>query len=442
MVCIDDFAIRKRESYGTIMVDIETHRRVIDLIPSRECNDVVEWLKTYPNLKVVSRDGSITYHNAIEKANPEAVQVSDRFHLLKNLTSYCKEFLMKYFKAKILIKVPKRPQVDVTTTSEVSVTNKKLTLEEKSNRASSMLSEGFSKTQLCKQLNMDIRTLEKLMGMSEEERNQYVKSNMELSHEQKALKKQELINSVKNMHEEKFSIRSISKELQLSRQTITRYLNESITAIHGSYNVKRKSILDPYLGEINVLIDKGVALTAIEAKIRQEGYKGSPSTLRNYAAGLKMLIQNTYNANNISPKNTELVERKLLIKLLFKQLEKVKGLDNECLDRVNSQYPRYKEIIDIVNEFKKMLLDKSIERMEQWIHRATGLNIREVNSFINGITRDITAVKNAIRYEYNNGLAEGSVNKLKVIKRIMYGRNSFEMLRKKLLRLEKRPKFN
>lgn len=51
MVCIDDFAIRKRESYGTIMVDIETHR-VIDLIPSRECEDVVEWLKTYPNLKV------------------------------------------------------------------------------------------------------------------------------------------------------------------------------------------------------------------------------------------------------------------------------------------------------------------------------------------------------------------------------------------------------
>ncbi|WP_407308165.1 transposase [Desulfosporosinus sp. SB140] len=64
------------------------------------------------------------------------------------------------------------------------------------------------------------------------------------------------------------------------------------------------------------------------------------------------------------------------------------------------------------------------------------------NSFIKGIARDIIAVKNAIKYDYNNGLAEGSVNKLKVVKRIMYGRNSFEMLRKKLLRLEKRRKFN
>jgi len=157
---------------------------------------------------------------------------------------------------------------------------------------------------------------------------------------------------------------------------------------------------------------------------------------------MKKLIQNTYNANNITLENTQLVERKLLIKLLFKQLGKIKGLDNECLDRVNRQYPRYKELIDTVNEFKKMLLDKSVERIEQWIHRALSLNIREINSFINGITRDITAVKNAIKYEYNNGLAEGSVNKLKVIKRIMYGRNSFEMLRKKLLWLEKKPKFN
>ncbi|SHK96782.1 Transposase [Desulforamulus aeronauticus DSM 10349] len=112
------------------MVDIETHR-VIDLIPSREGNDVVEWLKTYPNLKIVSRDGSITYHNAIKIAHPEAIQVSDRFHLLKNLTSYCKEFLMNYFKARVPIKVPEKPKVDVAATSEASLTNKKLTLEEK-----------------------------------------------------------------------------------------------------------------------------------------------------------------------------------------------------------------------------------------------------------------------------------------------------------------------
>lgn len=349
---------------------------------------------------------------------------------------------MKYFKAKITIEVPEKPQVDVTEPLDISIKNKKLTLEEKSNRALSMLAEGYGKTQICKQLNMDIRTLEKLKGMSEEERNRYLKSSMELSREQRVLKKQELISIVRTMHEKKYSIRSISKELQLSRQTVTRYLEEGATAIHGSYSVKRKSILDPYLGEINSLMDKGVASPVIEAEIRQKGYAGSSSTLRHYMARIKKLIQDTYSANDRGPGNTELVERKTLIKLLFKKLEKIKGLDNERLDRVNSQYPRYKELIDIVNEFKKMLSDKNVNKIDQWIHKASGLNIREITSFINGITRDLTAVKNAIKYEYNNGLAEGSVNKLKVLKRIMYGRNSFEMLRRKLLWLEKSRSFN
>ena len=66
------------------------------------------------------------------------------------------------------------------------------------------------------------------------------------------------------------------------------------------------------------------------------------------------------------------------------------------------------------------------------------LQIKELDSFVNGIERD----KDAIQFDYNNGLAEGSVNKLKVIKRIMYGRNSFELLKSKLLRLESKRKIN
>ena len=62
--------------------------------------------------------------------------------------------------------------------------------------------------------------------------------------------------------------------------------------------------------------------------------------------------------------------------------------------------------------------------------------------FIKELLRDIDAVKNSIIYEYNNGLAEGSVNKLKVIKRIMYGRNKFELLINKIIYLENIKKIN
>lgn len=68
--------------------------------------------------------------------------------------------------------------------------------------------------------------------------------------------------------------------------------------------------------------------------------------------------------------------------------------------------------------------------------QAKDSGIREINSFVEGVRRDLDAVKNAIILPESNGLAEGSVNKLKVIKRIMYGRCSFDTLRRKTLALE------
>ena len=56
-ICVDDFAFRKRYSYGTVMVDLESHR-IIDLLDSRETGKVEEWLKSYPNIQVISRDGA------------------------------------------------------------------------------------------------------------------------------------------------------------------------------------------------------------------------------------------------------------------------------------------------------------------------------------------------------------------------------------------------
>jgi ADP-heptose:LPS heptosyltransferase len=74
-----------------------------------------------------------------------------------------------------------------------------------------------------------------------------------------------------------------------------------------------------------------------------------------------------------------------------------------------------------------MLKSKNVEKLEERIEKANNLKIRKKDKFVNGLKRDMQAVRNVIIYEYNNGLAEGSVNKVKVIKRIMCGRNKFEM---------------
>ena len=78
------------------------------------------------------------------------------------------------------------------------------------------------------------------------------------------------------------------------------------------------------------------------------------------------------------------------------------------------------------------MFSKKETELDKWITKTKNYKIPEMNSFIVGIERDLEAVKNGIKYEYNNGLAEGSVNKIKLIKRIMYGRCSFYLLKQKV----------
>ena len=89
---IDDFAFRKRHTYGTILIDLE-RREPIDLLPDRESKTVYEWLTVHPGVEIVSRDRSPLYAEGVSLGAPEAEQVADRWHLLKNVVDVLKEFL-------------------------------------------------------------------------------------------------------------------------------------------------------------------------------------------------------------------------------------------------------------------------------------------------------------------------------------------------------------
>ena len=96
MVCVDDFALRKRFSYGTVMINLENHR-IVDMIPSRDTNDVCNWLKTFHNIEVISRDGAITYASAATNSHPDVIQISDRFHLIKGLSEVICKYIFREF---------------------------------------------------------------------------------------------------------------------------------------------------------------------------------------------------------------------------------------------------------------------------------------------------------------------------------------------------------
>lgn len=285
MVYIDDFAIRKCVKYTTVIIDINSHK-IIDMINSRDYEEVTSRLKEFHNLKVVSRDGSLTYKKAITASHAEAIQVTDRFHLLKNLTIYCKNYLVKHLKTKINIELPS------TTTSndniEFCMSNNKKSLKDKYFYAVKLYNNGINKITSCKEANIYIRLFNRLLPLNTNERLKYFKSKSEIIHEERVAEKEARVKLVREMNEDGYSISGIAKELNIARQTISNYLKPAAKAIHATYGTKKDStLLAEYVDEINEYITLKLPFKEIEVRIRNHGYSGSTSLLIRHISKFK-----------------------------------------------------------------------------------------------------------------------------------------------------------
>ena len=380
-VCVDDFALRKGTTYGTLIIDGSSHR-VIDMIPSRERQDVAAKLAEYPKLKVVSRDGSPTYAAAITEADPEIVQVSDRFHLLKGLTEACRSIIRGLFRPNIAVE---KNGVDI-----------------------SLGPSGYNSTYWKKSIKKDAA---------------------ERSHEKTVAKKEAMLELVRSMDGQGLKISEIARQTGLSWATVKKYIQKDYRPEGGGYGQKRPSKLKPYEDRIKEMLCRKCSVKEIEAELRREGYTGATSTIRMYATRERRLIRQA--AGN-SPK-ADVLERKWLIKLLYKPMDELQGIDGELVGRLLEEYPVVQDIYDIVESFREILFSKKAEDIDNWLAEVDRMEIDELTSFANGLRKDLDAVKNAASHDHNNGLAEGSVNKVKLAKRKMYGRCSFETLRKKVL---------
>ena len=158
--------------------------------------------------------------------------------------------------------------------------------------------------------------------------------------------------------------------------------------------------------------------------MKASGYKGKLTVLNMHMKSIKNEVKN----------NITYLKRSKIKKIFFYNLEDIKNEDlkKDIIFYLN-QNKELSEIIDLEREFKTILFSKETEQLELWLEKARHLNIMELNSFVNLIESDIDAVKNAIIYNFSNGLTEGFNNKTKVIKRQMYGRCSFDLLRLKIL---------
>jgi len=188
-------------------------------------------------------------------------------------------------------------------------------------------------------------------------------------------------------------------------------------------DLQSDSILSPYVDKISEMLAASKMLTVIFAAIKADGYSGSYSLLQQYCRTIKPI---TYRTKNKMRK----IRRRDLVMAVWSEKS---GLSENDVSYIYDNHPVLGEIKDIITGFRSSYSGKDIDAVQLWCDKYSQCKFPAICSFINGINADTDAFYNSIKYDYSNGLLEGCVNKLKAVKRSMFGRAGYPLLRAKLL---------
>jgi len=379
-VGIDDFALRKGRVYGTILVDLE-RGRVIDLLPGRDGAAVEGWLKAHPGVEVVTRDRWAACANAATAGAPQATQVADRFHLLTNLREVVERVIARFHPliraAVAAVPLPASPPAPTTEPSPPSARQQ---------------------ARLAKQQARTVRR-----------------------------------ERVRALRGEGFSVREIARHLRMSPKTVIGCLrNADDDRPHGNRGRRGRTEVDAYRAEIETWAAAGGANTAeLHRDLTAKGCRARYDAVRRFATRLIGSSGRPGRRPPSTPRPTPTAETPSPRKLSF-QFACPKAADGDeppLLERVRSAIPDLDAALDLAAEFAGMVRKTVVTPLPAWIAAALASGVPELVGFANGLRSDAAAVQAALTTEWSNGPVEGQVNRLKAIKRAMYGRAGMKLLR-------------
>jgi transposase len=393
VIGVDDWAKHKGQSYGTILVDLE-RRSTIDLLPDREASSLATWLKQNPGVEFISRDRAGAYAEGARQGAPSAIQIADRWHLSLNMTEAVERFL----------------------------NNKHSCLREAVSLVNT--AAGASATP---QVSIPVAKRP---------------SKVELWNERRQARHER----VWRLHREGASIHAISRELRMHRRTV-RMLLRAETCPERAAPSRRPSRIDRHLEYLSGRWADGCHNSAqLHREIRSRGYRGSDSSVRHFVARWRAALPDRQKRTRTGPKSPtpETKSKKIVASarratwLLLREGEKLEGEERAFVEHLVQASPEIAEARLLAQEFNRILKQRDQTAFPGWMERASQSRIPEIKSVAAGIERDRAAVVAALAYEWSNGTTEGHINRLKTLKRAMYGRAKFDLLRIKVLAGSKR----
>jgi transposase len=396
---VDDWARRKGQTYGTILVDLERHR-VVDLLPDRSAPTLADWLRRHRGIRAVARDRSTEYARGIRLGAPRAVQVADRWHLRLFLRQMAERWLAgTHGRLRRLPPIPGGPAAPARRTSAFP--------RSRAERAASADSRARWKA-LHDEVRRRVAAGERLL--------------------------------------------TISRRMGLARGTVRKFADaESFP--ERAVQPPGRSILDPHLDYLEARLAAGCEnAMSLRRELRERGFSGTARQVHRWlgprrTTRSKHTPQRERGAPPPAPSPGRdsapvLPSPKQLAWYLTRPRDRLTDEEAAAVVRLEQDAEaaivaglvrRLADLLRACSVSTRMRCGAPITTLEGWLEDAKRSGVAAVTTFAAGLQQDGAAVKAALTTAWSSGQTEGQVGKLKMLKRQTFGRSSFDLLRRRVL---------
>ena len=388
---VDDWALRKRHTYGTVLVDLD-RRRPVALLPDREAETLATWLRDHPGVEVISRDRASAYAAGGRSGAPDAVQVADRFHLLQNLAEAL----------------------------ELAFTGHARELRDAEQaRRQDRVAEGGP-------VRPDPPPPPKRpLAMAAARREQRMATHRK----------------VWDLYRQGWPGQEIARHLGIGRTTTFRHLkSEAFPERKGRSDAGRSS-MDPWRDWIIERWNRGQRNGRQTLRdLRAKGFTGNYATVLRYLNRLRDAQQGAVSHRSRARPATPLVAAPKQVMTprtaawtVLRPPDRRDDDEAGLLARLRAAAPILAEAVKLAEEFAALVRGRKPKLLDPWLQRAQDSAVPALQRFAKRLSSDYDAVRAAVTLAWSNGQVEGQINRLKTIKRQMYGRASLNLLERRFL---------
>jgi transposase len=374
IIGIDDWAWCRGRRYGTLIVDLERNRP-LDLLPDRQAETVAAWLKAHPGVVIVARDRAGAYAEGVSAGAPAAMQVADRWHLLRNLNETLRGILGSHHR-------------DLVVAAKAAMVSPPAELP----------------IQAVAPQPSGPRPCEGRPGHAA---------------------RQAVFDEAAALQARGWPQRRIARALNLDRKTLRSWMR--LGRPPAWQQPSRGSVVDHHADYLRQRWEEGCCNAArLWREIRAQGFPGQASIVRDWLRPWR--VADPTPACPAPAWKTPSMRRAAW--LVAADAGKLEETDQRFVAALIAGSAKVARIIELARSFGGMVREKRNEALDSWIAAARSTALA---GFANGLTRDLAAVRAALSSPWSTSPVEGQISRLKTIKRTMYGRARLDLLRHRVL---------